>query len=92
MSTTLLRLVESAAVVRLPPTAAVSPQRKHELLSAVIAVLDEVSPQFGDRDAWKWACIGIRDDMAEAIGLVRDAVSCPASSVPPLQLAAAPAG
>jgi len=92
MNTKHLRLVGAAPVVEESPSPAVSTERKHELLSAVVAVLDAVAPQFGDHDVWKWACIGIREDMAEAIGLARAAASSPAQSAVHLQIAAAPAG
>ena len=35
----------------------------------VIAVLDDVIPQFGDLDEWKWGCVEIRRHMAESIEL-----------------------
>lgn len=49
------------------PSPAVSPERKRELLLRVVAVLEEVAGEFGDQDAWKWACIGIRNDMLEDV-------------------------
>jgi len=49
------------------PSPAVSEDRKRQLLSVVVAALDEVIPEFGDLDDWKWACIGIRRSMEESI-------------------------
>lgn len=55
--------------------------RKSELLSRVVAVLDEVITEFGDLDDWKWACIGIRRHMAESAEFNPDAVSCRALAI-----------
>jgi hypothetical protein len=49
------------------PSPAVSEDRKRQLLSVVVAAFDEVIPEFGDLDGWKWACIGIRRNMEESI-------------------------
>lgn len=71
------------------PSPATPPAKQRELLSAIVAVLDEVIPEFGDLDEWKWACIGIREDVAEVIQSLDQIGVAPALSpaVPPLAVA-----
>lgn len=70
------------------PSPPVPESLKHELLGTVIAALDEVIPQWGDLDEWKWACVGVRRHMAESIGLAPTADADAAAASP----SAAPLG
>lgn len=62
-------------------TPAVSTERKCELLSRVVAVLDEVIEEFGDRDDWKYACANIREQMMDSASFNPDAASVRALAV-----------